>query len=110
MKSVVYKKCFRCGEEFHNISKCPAKNVTCVYCKKIGHFMSMCFYLQSPNNCYQYKKEGVTFRVYEGVIECYGRDKKLIIRERLSELSYLLQELRIAKITRDVNGLCIEKM
>lgn len=38
------KKCFRCGSSSHVASdtKCPARNATCNYCKKDGHFASVC--------------------------------------------------------------------
>ena len=36
--------CFRCGNLPHNKSgkPCPAKNVTCRNCNKIGHFAKVC--------------------------------------------------------------------
>ncbi|MEL7308743.1 MAG: hypothetical protein AAGK05_13300, partial [Pseudomonadota bacterium] len=38
------KKCFRCGSSTHLASdvKCPAKNAACNFCKKVGHFESVC--------------------------------------------------------------------
>ena len=38
------KKCFRCGSNNHlaSDSRCPAKNATCNFCKKSGHFSSVC--------------------------------------------------------------------
>ena len=34
--------CYWCGEQKHDRGKCPAKDATCGYCKKIGHFKSVC--------------------------------------------------------------------
>ncbi|MEL7309057.1 MAG: hypothetical protein AAGK05_15125, partial [Pseudomonadota bacterium] len=38
------KKCYRCGSNSHlaSDSRCPAKNATCNFCKKTGHFSSVC--------------------------------------------------------------------
>lgn len=38
------KKCFRCGSSTHLASdvKCPAKNASCNFCRKVGHFASVC--------------------------------------------------------------------
>ena len=38
------RRCFRCGSNSHVASdtKCPARNATCNYCKKDGHFASVC--------------------------------------------------------------------
>ncbi|KII74116.1 hypothetical protein RF11_10909 [Thelohanellus kitauei] len=40
--------CMNCGHPKHrNKGDCPAKNVECFYCKKTGHFASVC--LKRPN-------------------------------------------------------------
>lgn len=37
------KACFGCGKGPHSREKCPAKNVECYYCHKIGHLSKVCF-------------------------------------------------------------------
>ena len=36
------KLCSRCGKEPHTRDKCPARDVTCLKCRKIGHYASQC--------------------------------------------------------------------
>ena len=36
------KKCFFCGNWYHNRLKCPARTVTCYKCGKKGHFSKVC--------------------------------------------------------------------
>ena len=38
------RKCYRCGSSNHiaSDSKCPAINAACNFCKKVGHFASVC--------------------------------------------------------------------
>ena len=36
------KKCYFCGEAFHQRYKCPAKDVTCRKCGKFGHYSKVC--------------------------------------------------------------------
>ena len=36
------KKCPFCGGEPHSREKCPARNATCNYCHKVGHFQKAC--------------------------------------------------------------------
>ena len=38
------RKCYRCGSNEHLASdtRCPARNATCNFCKKIGHYSSVC--------------------------------------------------------------------
>ena len=37
------KHCNRCGNEPHTRDKCPAKDATCHYCKRKGHYGTVCF-------------------------------------------------------------------
>ena len=36
------QKCFHCGGARHPRSKCPARDSTCMKCKKIGHWIKVC--------------------------------------------------------------------
>ncbi|XP_076814961.1 uncharacterized protein LOC143461082 [Clavelina lepadiformis] len=36
------KKCYFCGYDFHDRRSCPARNLTCNKCGKIGHFLKVC--------------------------------------------------------------------
>lgn len=36
-------ECSRCGKEYHQRSRCPARDAICQKCKKRGHFSSKCF-------------------------------------------------------------------
>ena len=36
------KTCFFCGGLFHNRDRCPAKDIQCFSCDKIGHFSRVC--------------------------------------------------------------------
>lgn len=36
------QKCFFCGNQRHDRSRCPARNSTCRHCKKRGHFAHVC--------------------------------------------------------------------
>ena len=35
-------KCTNCGDDFHPREQCPARNVTCFACQKVGHFSAQC--------------------------------------------------------------------
>ena len=37
-----YTKCWGCGRSYHSKSECPAKDVTCNTCQKVGHFAKHC--------------------------------------------------------------------
>lgn len=43
-RSNTSRKCYRCGSNSHVASdrNCPAKDASCNFCKKIGHFSSVC--------------------------------------------------------------------
>ena len=45
------RKCFRCGSNSHlaSDSKCPAKSAQCNFCRKMGHFASVCTSKQNSN-------------------------------------------------------------
>ena len=36
------KTCSRCGKSSHSLDKCPAKDIKCFACQKIGHFAAHC--------------------------------------------------------------------
>jgi len=36
------KLCYFCGQHNHPRKECPAKDATCNYCNKIGHFYKVC--------------------------------------------------------------------
>ena len=36
------RKCFFCGQSFHRRENCPAKNSSCNFCHKVGHFAKVC--------------------------------------------------------------------
>ena len=36
------KTCYFCGQPSHSQYACPARNATCNYCNKIGHFYKVC--------------------------------------------------------------------
>ena len=46
------KKCFRCGSGEHlaSDSRCPARNATCNFCKKVGHYSSVCSAKNNASN------------------------------------------------------------
>ena len=47
------KLCNFCGKPYHDKSKCPARNLCCFTCKKLGHFSSVCHFrtTQRRNKC-----------------------------------------------------------
>ena len=36
------QQCRNCGWGLHSRDQCPTKNMTCHYCKKVGHFAKVC--------------------------------------------------------------------
>ena len=49
--------CGRCGYELHPGGKCPAANEKCNYCKKKGHFGSVCFEKNKETKLIREEKE-----------------------------------------------------
>ena len=46
--------CYFCGgRKWHPRSRCPAKNKTCNFCKKVGHFAKCCLSKKKSANCIQ---------------------------------------------------------
>ncbi|KXJ08987.1 hypothetical protein AC249_AIPGENE17533 [Exaiptasia diaphana] len=41
-KETVHSTCLGCGKNTHPRSKCPAKDVTCHYCHRKGHYAKVC--------------------------------------------------------------------
>ena len=56
-------KCNKCGFERHSPDKCPARDKTCNYCHKIGHFMNVCM---------NRKKQGKAVGYVEGPVHQDG--------------------------------------
>lgn len=48
--AVISRKCYFCGNNQHARNICPARNQTCGYCKKIGHFSKVCMKLKASKN------------------------------------------------------------
>ena len=38
----INRKCYFCGYDYHKRDVCPARNLTCNKCGKLGHFMKVC--------------------------------------------------------------------
>ena len=44
--------CYFCGEsKWHSRSRCPAKNETCDFCQKVGHYAKCCLKRKNSLNC-----------------------------------------------------------